>query len=251
MICYSNEALNIANADKVIQILTAQKIIRYASYRSSYILFEGTDIDIEDELYKAGSIVPVPTANVADLLPYINQKAVAVSEEYYKNGTPRYFEFVARNEPEEMKPQGEIDGYIQMIFPLDSCIMSQTSQMSSKCDTAMLFVVFNNVDDICKHLYEIQKLNYLLDNIVLEDRVAKKEVHNLIRHEQALLNKAINDSLISPMENTIWFFKGEALPVENYKAFNKLLSQVCREVYPDTPILRNELFNRQKLSSGI
>ncbi|MCF0210703.1 MAG: hypothetical protein HUK18_05270 [Bacteroidales bacterium] len=251
LIYYSKEALNIADTSKILDILSAQKIIRYAAYKSSYILFEGTDIDIEDELYKAGSIVPVPNANVADLLPYINQKAVAVSEEYYINGTPRYFEFVARNEPEVMKPQGEIDGYIQMIFPLENGIMAQTSRMSSECDSAILFVVFNNVEDICKHLYEIQKLNYLLDNVVLEDRVAKREVQNLVRHEQALLNKAINDSLISDLDNTTWFFKGEALPVKNYRAFNKLLSRVCHEIYPDTPILRNELFNRQKLSSAI
>ena len=251
LIYYSKEALNIADASGLLDMLSAKKIIRYAAYKSSYILFDGTDIDIEDELYKASSIVPVPTANVADLLPYINQKAVAVAEEYYINGTPRYFEFVARNEPEAMKPQGEIDGYIQMVFPLEDGIMARTMQMSRECDAAILFVVFNNVEEICKHLYEIQKLMYLLENVVLEDRVAKREVQNLIRHEQALLNKAINDSLISDLGNTTWMFRGEALPVKNYRAFNKLLTRVCHEIYPDTPILRNELFNRQKLSSAI
>ena len=251
LLYYAEYALGINGALSVLESLTKNKIVRYASYKSSYILFDGTDIDIEDELYKAGGIVPIPTANVSDLLPYIDQKAIAVSEEYYKNGTPRYFEYVAKNEPEVMRPQGDIDGYIQMIFPLDEGILESTIDVSKDCDYAILFVVFNNVDEIRKHLYEIFKLKYLIENIVLEDRVAKKEVQNLLHHEQALLNKSINESLISDSENTTWIFKGETLSIHNYRTLNEWLSRVCRQVYSQTPTLRNELFNRQRISSTI
>ena len=95
LITYAQKALAIKNPGKIIEALTSQKIIRFASYKSSYILFEGTDLNLEDELFKAASIVQKPVAEISNLSPYLAQKAIAVSEEYYRNGTPRYFEYVA------------------------------------------------------------------------------------------------------------------------------------------------------------
>ena len=40
LIAYAQKALTIKSPEKVIDALTAQKIIRFASYKSSYILFE-------------------------------------------------------------------------------------------------------------------------------------------------------------------------------------------------------------------
>ena len=71
LINYSKLALGINNSEKVLELLITHKIIRYASYKSSYILFEGTDIDIEDELFKAASVVPMPNVNISDIIPYI------------------------------------------------------------------------------------------------------------------------------------------------------------------------------------
>lgn len=57
---YSLNALMIDNPAKILDILIKNKIIRFASYKSSYILFDGSDIDIEDEMFKAANIVPMP-----------------------------------------------------------------------------------------------------------------------------------------------------------------------------------------------
>ena len=203
IINYSKCALRINNPEKILELLTSFKIIRYASYKSSYILFEGTDIDIEDELFKAASVVPVPNLGITDIAPYISQKAVAISEEYYRNGTPRYFNYIIKNEAEILIPQNDIDGYIELIFPLSQYTLQETINISSKCSVANIFVVFTNVDEIRKHLYEIQKLHYLLDNVILDDRVAKKEVLNHISYEKGLLNASLNDSLIKGTGETI------------------------------------------------
>ena len=50
---YCQCALGIANADEVIRELERVKVIRYATYKSQYILFEGTDINIEAEFITA------------------------------------------------------------------------------------------------------------------------------------------------------------------------------------------------------
>ncbi len=251
LIAYGIYALNIAKPEVILKELTKFKIIRFATYKSSYILFEGTDIDLENELYRAANIVPKPDVSLSTLLPYVNQKAIAVSEEYYRHGTPRYFEFIVRNEASAVLPQNDIDGYVELIFPLNAAHKDNVSEISKSCSYANIFVVFNNTEEIIKHLYEIAKLNYLNENVVIEDRVAKREVENLLAYERTLLNNAINGALVSKDSSCTWLYKGEPVVVNSWKSLNKLLNRVVREVYSKAPIIRNELFNKQKLSSAI
>lgn len=251
LVFYAHNALGIKNAEKILEVLTSQKIIRYASYKSSYILFEGTDLNLEDELFKAANIVQKPTADISNLAPYLTQKAIAVSEEYYRNGTPRYFEYIAKNEAEVIQPQNDIDGYVELVFPLDERGLESAVEISKITTFANIFVVFTNVDKITSHLYEIAKLQYLIDNVILDDRVAKKEIENQIKFEKNKLNSVINDSIISNTGECVWIYDGKIQEINSFKGFNKLLSTVCKHVYSSTPILRNELFNKQKLSSAI
>lgn len=248
---YARFAMNIENPEAVLKQLEIHKIVRYASYKSSYILFDGTDIDLEDELYKAASIVPYPQATVDDLAPYIQQRALAVSEAYYQYGTPRYFEFIAKNEPEIMYPANDIDGYVQMIFPLEDGCFERTLAISRECKVANLYAVFLNVDEITRHLYEIQKLTFIQINVIIDDRVARREVQNHIKYEQGLLNAAINDIMTTSNDKVVWIYNGEVIKVKSYRELNKTLTKICREVYSSTPIIKNELFNKQKLSSSI
>lgn len=70
---YATKALGVRNPKNIIEKLTANKIIRFAAYKSQFILFEGTDINIEDELYKAATIVPVPKLIATEIAPYVKK----------------------------------------------------------------------------------------------------------------------------------------------------------------------------------
>lgn len=247
---YSRLALGIPEVKPYLNKLLSQKIIRYASYKSQYILFEGTDVDIEDELYKASTVVPVPSVSISEILPFVNQKAELASAIYYKLGTPRYFEYKVVNEPVETIPTGDIDGYINLVFPLASSL-EDVLTYSSKIETANIYVFFNNVNEIISHLHEIKKLQYLLDNVIIDDRIAKREVLSQIQFETRLLNECINDKLTLNDGNVIWIYGGLCLPVTNHRDINQLLSQVCEKVYHQTPMIQNELMNKHKLSSSI
>lgn len=244
-------ALGIANADEVIRELERVKVIRYATYKSQYILFEGTDINIESELLRAATMVPTPSATVDELKDYIKPRVAAASAAYYTKGTPRYFSFIVLNEPEIKVPEGDIDGFCELIFPLEDDIIQKVKELSASSEEALLFAVFNNVSDIVKHLHEIKKLQYILEKVAVDDLVAKKEITNIQEFEKNCLNSALNDYLFDGSGNVTWFFKGEECNIGTKKDFNKLLSSVCAEVYPSTPTIQNELFNKQKLSSAI
>ncbi len=247
---YAKMALDIEDVKPCLTKLITHKIIRFANYKQQYVLFEGTDVDIEDELYKASLVVPVPNINISEIIPYANQKAVLASSIYYRVGTPRYFEYKIANDLAETIPSGDIDGYINLIFPLDISLSDAVS-FSSKTSSANIYVFFNNADEIVKHLHELKKLQYIIDNVILDDRVARREVSSQLQHETKLLNSCINDNLTANNGAVAWLFKGKAFPIESEKDVNQLLSEVCAEVYDQTPIIQNELFNKQKLSSAI
>jgi len=251
LLFYATNALDIPNAKELLEKLVSFKVVRYAVYRKQYILFEGTDIDIENQLLIAESKVAKPNADVQELGEYIEARVASAVAEYYKKGTPRYFEFIAENEPSVIQPKEDVDGTIQLEFPLAGMTLDKVKELSASNRNANVYVYFNNVDVIVKHLHQIKKLQYLLDAVVLEDRVAKREVNNLLEYEQHLLNIAINNSIVAGDKNVTWIFAGEEILVDSQGALKKLLSAVCEKVYDKTPIIRNELFNRQKVSSAV
>ena len=85
-------------------------------------------------------------------MPYLKQKAIAVSEEYYRKGTPRYFEYIAKNEAEAMVPLNDVDGYIELVFPLDDKGIDHTLAISKESPYANIYVVFTDTEKITKHL---------------------------------------------------------------------------------------------------
>ena len=246
---YCKLALSIKNPEKYIELLKAHKIIRYATYKSQYILFEGTDIDIESELYKAATIVPRPALTVENVQDYINANILLAVKSYYTTGTPRYFQYHLSNTPITTDPQGDIDGFVNLVLPTNASF-NDVMAASNEQGKAILYAYFLNTDEIISHLHEVFKLKYLLENIVMEDRVAANEVKNILNYEVELLNKALNESLFDGT-SVFWCFQAKKILIRSQKDLNKQLSKIADTIYHKTPILRNELFNRHKVNSVI
>jgi len=102
---YLQLALDIKQPETLIRELVAHKIIRFAKYKSQYIIFEGTDVNIEDELYKAAGIVPRPSDFIDDLNESFEFKVVQANSSFYKTGTPRFFEYSISSEAQIFNPK--------------------------------------------------------------------------------------------------------------------------------------------------
>ena len=252
---YATNAMGVDNATYIIQRLRNAKIVRYAEYKSRLLLFDGTDVDLEAEILKAGSIVSRPTVFIDDLRSFINKRVAPVKAHYYQKGTPRFFEYEIREEPIVLLPTGDTDGFIELIFNQGSDSLERVKDFSRENGgEAIVYVYFRNTEKLVDHLYNIQKYKYILEKVLIDkngDRVAYNEIEKLVEYEEDLLNKTISDSLFAYRGQVDWIFRGETRKVSNFMDFNKLLSFVCDTVYSKTPVLINELFNRQKLSSAI
>jgi hypothetical protein len=251
---YAHFAMSIPDADTIIKKLEQFKIIRYAAYKKRVMLFEGTDIDLEMEIQKAGACVPKPTNFIDDLRKFINSRISPVKAHYYQKGTPRYFDYEIRDNAVEITPTGDTDGYIELIFSADKNVLDSIIEISSNTNQAIIYAYFNNTEEIINHLHNIQKYEYIISKVLIDkdaDHVAYGEIKKLKEYEETLLNKSISDNLFAYKNRVTWIFKGEKQSVSSLKDFNQLLSTVCNDVYSETPIMINELFNRHKLSGPI
>ena len=249
---YAREAMAIDNAKEIIQKLSARKIIRYAAYKERLMLFEGTDVDLEAEIREAGLMVSRPVTFVDELNVFFNRRISPVKAHFYQKGTPRFFDYMIREEPIDIVPTGDTDGYIELIFSTHKKALEEIKKFSSETDHALIFAYFNNTEDIIDHLYNIKKYIYLLERVLdKNDRVAVTEIQKLKEYEENLLNKAISDNLFSYKNRVVWVFDGKEQRVESHRDFNRLLSKVCDTIYHQTPVMNNELFNKHKLSGTI
>ncbi len=249
---YAHEAISMDNAEMIIKKLIVKKIIRYATYKERFVLFEGTDVDLEAEIRKAGLMVSRPVTFVDELNVFFNKRISPVKAHFYHKGTPRFFDYKLLEAPEDLVPKGDTDGYIELIFSTKKDALDEIKKLSADSEHALIFAYFLDTDNIVDHLYNIEKYNYLTERIIKkEDYVAVKEILKMKEYEENLLNKAISDNLFSYKNRVLWIFDGNEQKVESHRQFNQLLSNVCDKVYSRTPVMINELFNRHKLSGAI
>lgn len=250
---YAKNAMAIKEAESIVKTLERYKIIRYAEYKRRVVLFEGTDFNIEDEILKAGLVVSRPVAYIGELKEFFNRNVVAAKASYYHRGTPRFFTYDILEKGEDRIPSGDIDGYIELIFPSSEEYAQELKGLSRDCTHAIIFACFNNTQEIIDHLYNLNIYEYILSHVLVDqaDKVAIKEIKDLHEFETIQLNKEIHNCLYSYSGGVTWLYKGEEKHIRSQKDFNQLLSDVCDDIYHLTPIMNNELFNKNKLSGSI
>lgn len=235
------------HVEVVINSLYKSGIIRFYKHSNKINFLEGTDLDIEQELANVSKDINADF-NVEDEIIRILKFPILSAKRYsFKKGSPRYFEFRILKDNDIQLPEGAIDGYINMIFetrkPDDIKILSMNKG-------ANIFVLYQNFKNIHDKIYTILKLEKILKNRE-SDFVAKKLINQELSFHQSELEKIIISDLFIPENNNVWYFDGSEIIIENRRALNSLISDVCSEVYFKEPILKNELINREYISSQI
>ena len=246
---YLTICLGINNANQLIDNLVSNKIIRFRSYTKRFIISEGTDLDISTALIEAGNRVN-EISDVATLLNRYYQLPSVVAKSYsYLTGTTRLFEFRITEYPISEIPLDEVDGFINLIFN-EKLELDEVKKESSKQREAIIYGFYQNSKTIKNQLFEIEKTRKVIDDNE-NDKIAVRELNNILQHQQNLLTHYILNNLYQKNSELKWIFRGEEIVISNKKEFNKFISQVCYQIYSKTPVFKNELVNKHKISSSI
>ncbi|MCT1530203.1 hypothetical protein M3B46_04315 [Sphingobacterium daejeonense] len=245
---YLEIACGVSDSETLIKNLDAKNIIRFRFHSKRYILFEGTDLDIQTAIIEAGNKIS-EVSDVASLLnKHIQLPSKSARQYSFVTGTPRTFLYKISDYPINDIPENETDGYINIVIN-DKLKESEVQNKSKQHEEAIIYCFFKNSIEIKNLLFEIEKSEKVLQENK-EDRVAKRELEIILQSQISLLENQIKKKGLFT-ENVVWFFNGVEKKVTNETDFNKLLSQVCNIVYSATPVFKNELVNRHKISSSI
>jgi hypothetical protein len=247
---YGHYAIGIKDSKMVIEALEKFKIIKFAKHSNRYVILEGTDLDIDLAIDEAGGIIEKTTNLVETLKQYFDLSPIAAKAIFYKKGTPRFFQFTLSEEPFENASEGEIDGYINLVFNEDDKALKSLKTVSSNCDHAILFGYYKNTVEIRNTLFEIQKAKEV-KSANINDRIAVNELDSIINHYTRILNHQVLDSLYSDNDKIEWFYKGVRLKIKGRRSFNQQLSIMCEDNYSSTPVFKSELLNKTKTSGQI
>jgi hypothetical protein len=248
LISYLTTANEIQNVSRIIKQLASHKIIKYSKFNDSFRLFQGTDVDIDKALKDEDNQIE----KIHDATSYLNKHfgalpAVTAKEITYKTGTTRNFKFVASEIPKYLTATDEVDGYINLIIS-ENVSEKNLKEHSANDSEANIYGLFKNADKIKFHLYEIEKAQNVKEKNS-EDKVVQKEMDIITNSNKNLLHHYFIDAIYS--DDITWFYKGKSKIISNKRKFNRTLSEIANEIYPATPVFRNELVNRHKISSSI
>lgn len=247
---YAELTLGMRDVDKLLQELEARKLIRFVRFKETFVLFDGTDLNIESALLEAGSKIEQITDVTILLRRYFTFPMVLAKSVSYKTGTPRFFGYYLSAEPLMSVPEDStVDGVINLIFAenLDLDLLREDLQGQ---DARILTCWYHSARQVREILHDIAKTNYVIANNE-SDKVAVRELQNLRAFQIDMLNQQVLHSIYAEDGSVEWLWRGQPLSISGPDALNSTLSGICLSVFTDTPVLRNELVNRTNISSAI
>lgn len=246
LITYANLSLGIENAKEILDRLSRFKLIGFTKYDKRYKILGGTDLDIEQ------AIADAQIDTLADIVPYLNKyfdfPYIQAKEHFYKTGCPRFFEFKISDKPYSGVVD-DSDGIINLVFS-DVDNIDNVVNNISKSDEPILFCLYHNTKEIRNLLVELERIQYVRLQHP-NDKVVQRETESMLNHYQAKLNEQVLEGLYMSENNVTWVFNGEIIHVYNHKSLNQALSKICDWIYPATPIFRNEMVNKTRLSGAM
>ncbi len=234
--------INEGTLKKTINHLAKIKILGFLKERDTYVLKEGSDIDIELEIIEAGNKIDAVENIEITLKKYFDFNAILATAHTLKTGTPRYFDYLISNEAINKKPEGAIDGYINLVFEHKN--LQQLKKSTAKNDST-IYALFKSKAIIKNTLFDLEKTQQVIDEH-RSDKKALKELEQIKEGQVNLLNHYLFNGLFT--NEVTWLYKGKIVAVKRRRDLNKLISEICDAVYGKAPVYKNEIINKHKIS---
>lgn len=117
-------------------------------------------------------------------------------------------------------------------------------------DTRVVFVVPNVAVDLTEDCLEYSAVSALKTENK-DDEVLLEELELRIEDNENILSNYISIYLMPENKGTEWFYQGNKQRILRKTQISELLSGICNELYTQTPIIRNEMINKDTVTRTI
>ena len=231
----------------ILDKLETAGLIRFYRHSNKINFFEGTDIDLEQELIGVSKELS-PDIRISDeILNLVNLPVLLVKRYSFETGTKRFFEYRIFNSLNQKKEvEGLLDGFINLIFE-DSTYSEIIKE--SKDQNDQIYVLYKNSKQIKSLVITIIKFDLLIKKHNSDVNAVK-----LLNEERVFYLEQLNNLVINELFNSNkneWIYKGKIKKINNKHTLYEFLTEICYEIYRDCPVFNNELVNNNALSTPI
>lgn len=255
------DALEHDAIESALNELETRKHITYRHHRSSFVLWEGSDLDIDGMTCEARRDLGDRYTLVRLLQEYASPEPLVARRHSYRTGAVRCFRgrFVdiagLKDMPSTLQETGrEADGEVAYVVPIDDETLALAEQWAIHPDRSRepwrIVVVPRHIRAMRDILLDVAALQSVLANRpeLENDRVARREVSSRLTEAQSVLAAQIRDTF--GWRSSRWFWRGQEVRLATPRQIDDLFSQACDETYSATPYIWNELIVRRSLSSA-
>jgi hypothetical protein len=247
---------------QALEKLLAESLAVERKHSGTIALWEGSDVDIDERLREAERRIP-RSGNLAKRAnDHWTPRALVAKRHSYERGTLRYFKalFVdAVNLRAALEVPTDADGVALFALPADAAERDQLTGVARNSEvrerTEVVIGIPDDSSALVDAVQELELLRWVETHTpeLQSDAVATREVRSRIAAAESRVASEAR-RLFSPDErsthSTKWFHRGLERSISSGRALAEFLSGVCDALYPDTPVLKNELVNRRTLSSA-
>lgn len=242
-----------------------KRVLYYRGSAGGYCLWPYTSVNLELKYAEAEKVVRKDTNVVDAVTEYVLHRPIVARRHYVTTGNLRYFDlaYVKGNELESAIKRwdsGLADGVVFVPLCQTTAERSSVSQaistLSLRNRPDVLVAVPQPLSDFSGLVAEVRRWEWVSTNVpeLNGDKHGREEVSRQIDAAKAVLLDRINQVLdvrsFRVGRSIDWYHKGKTIELGSSRELFRLVSDVCDTVFDQSPILRNELLNRRKLSSA-
>ena len=252
-----------ADLYKALLSLKDKKLIVYRRFNQTYTIWQGSDVDIEERLEEASRKVSGAFSLADAVQRYLPARPLIARRHSYQTGTLRYFDVQyvdasSRNQI-ALNPGSGASGSILLCLPLNFADVeafiqwAQQPPLSQRMD--IVVGIAERTARLAELLQELRCLHWVEDHTpeLSGDLVARRELRARLAAVEVLihneLERAVSLHSLGEATKGRWFHAGKPIQLQSRQGLTHFISNICDDLYSQTPFLRNELINRRALSS--
>lgn len=250
--------------ESLLQSLVEQSLITFRKLDSSYRIWEGSDVDLEERLNEARRHLHFDTQLFLDTVDkHLKQKRIVARRHSLVAGMIRHFsiEYSDRLADASSILERELvsgaSGLVMVLIPDEQfSTLVEEVLATTKKNPQLMVAIPRQMDSLSGVVNELACLKWVEEHTeeLRDDRIARRELNlRISAYEQELSKRAytIIDPRPNPLGNEcLWFWMGEQQETRNPVDVSKLLSRACDILFHKSPVLRNELISRDDISSA-
>ncbi len=237
--------------------LQERRLIVYSRTYNTYRLWEGGDVDIEAEMAAARAALPagISLHVASNLCP--PPKLIA-RRHSYETGTVRAVTSVPCGVMDLKKTAAEHSSQLTVLLCLVTSQeeVEQAETTARSCDQSQtLIAIARETDTLREAAQEIAAAQRVAQETpgLASDRAARRELATRRQEAETAFRQEWNRLFMPDQKarsETSWFYQRQRIEIVGTRKFSAHLSRMADLTFPDAPRLRNELINRQTLSSA-